>query len=400
MNLESIAPSKISTSAKLYFFRAAFNGLANGIFNVVFQLYLVSLGFNSVAIGSILMMNEIVRTLLTIPMGILADRYSRKKIALFGILPGSLFLIILISTKSPNVFRLAFLLLGVCNAAGVVWNPIFSSFFTREDMDRAFGLSGFLIIIGLSLGSLTGLVPPILVARYGFSRQSSYWTAMVLAAGFWAFSWMFSILSLRGVVEPKIQGGYNFNLKSKGVLARFCFLYLIGNLGGGVFFNLFPFYVNEKFGVESDGLSTLYFVSNFVQAGANIIAARISNKLGTLKTIVTTIGLCVPFYLMIPLVPSFTWLSVFYIIRLGIRSIANPLINSLFMKTLHEKEKSTANSILMTASSGIFTVTPWLGGQLMDQVSLDFPAFLGSGLYIIHAVAYYFLFRNVKEKTV
>jgi MFS family permease len=374
--------------------------LANGIFNVVFQLYLVSLGFNSVAIGSIFMMNEIVRTLLTIPMGILADRYSRKKIALFGILPGSLFLIILISTKSLKVFRLAFLLLGLCNAAGVVWSPMFSSFFTREDMDRAFGLSGFLNIIGLSLGSLTGLVPPILVARYGFSLQSSYWTAMVLAAGFWAFSWTFSILSLRGVVEPKSQGGYKFNLKSKGVLARFCFLYLIGNLGGGVFFNLFPFYVNEKFGVESDGLGTLYFVSNFVQAGANIIAARISNKLGTLKTIVTTIGLCVPFYLMIPLVPSFTWLSVFYIIRLGIRSTANPLINSLFMKTLHEEEKSTANSILVTASSGIFTVTPWLGGQLMEQVSLDFPAYLGSGLYIIHSAAYYFLLRNVKEKTV
>ena len=37
---------------------------------------------------------------------------------------------------------------------------------------------------------------------------------------------------------------------------------------------------------------------------------------------------------------------------------------------------------------------PWLGGQLMDNVSMELPAFLGGGLYVALAVLTLFMFRN------
>lgn len=402
MNLKSVVPvpDRVSTPAKLFLTAMVMNGLGNGVFGVVIQLYLTSLGFGSAALGTIFMMNSIGAALLTLPAGILADRYGKGKMVLFAFSSYSLSVILLLTGKSIEMLSLAYLFMGVANAAAVVLGPLYSSFFDRENMDRAFGLFGFLNILAASMGSLMGFVPPMLVDRYGFSLQVSYWIMLVIGAVLIFAMMPFLMMSIRGVVEPKRQGGLRFNLRSKGLVAKFSLIYTISNIGWGVFFSLFPYYVNTKFGAQSDALGALYFASNFIRAGANALAPRISKKLGTLKTIAVSIGLCTPFYLLIPLSLNFTWLSAAYIIRLFLGTLSTPLVSSLFFKLLHDEEKATANSITAMVSQGSNIVAPKLGGQLMQQISLDFPAFLGAGLYPVIAAAYYLLLRNEKEEKV
>jgi len=400
MNLSSIVPvpERFSIHAKLYLIGIVLNGFAFGIWNVVFQLYLTSLGFESAALGSIFMMLPIGSALLTIPAGVLADRYGKGKILIIGWAFMMSALTIILIAKSIEMFQLAYLLMGPSYAMFSVSGPLYASFFDAKDLDRAFGLNGFLNIITMSLSSLLGFVPPMLIGGYGFSLQTSYWVMVALAVGFWFGQMLFTILSLRGVVEPKRTGGFRFSLRSRGFLAKWCLISIIGNVGFGVFFNLFPYYVNKRFDVQSASLGALYFASNFVQAGAFAVAPRISKRLSTLKTIAITLGLCTPFYLMIPLAPNFAWLSAFYIIRLGLGNISGPLISALFFRLLYDDEKATANSISAMVGQGTGVFVPWLGGQIMQQVSLDSPAYLGSGLYVVYAVSYYFLLRNEKEK--
>jgi len=402
MDLRSIVPDKVSTPAKLFLIGGILNGFGNGIFNVVVQLYFMSIGFDSVTLGTAFMTMALGQAVLTIPSGIFADRYGKVNIMIFGIFCNSVGAILLLTTKNIDFLIVSFLLLGLGNAAFVVMGPLYSSFFSKEDMDRAFGLQGFLNIIFASMGSLMGLVPPVLMSSYGFTLQDSYLAVMTIAAGFALPSMPFFLLSAREGIRSKreAEAGFRFNLRSKGIVAKFCLIRIINTIGFGAFFNLFPYYVNKKFGVQSDALGILYFASNFIQAGANIVAPRISRRFGTLKTIAASIGLCTPFYLMISLAPNFTWLSAFYILRLGVANISSPLAGSLFMKLLYEEEKSTATSFSVMASMGGDIVAPRLGGQLMEQVSLDFPAYLGSGLYIVYAASYYFLLRNEKEKEV
>ena len=206
-------------------------------------------------------------------------------------------------------------------------------------------------------------------------------------------------MSIKEVVEPE-NNGFRFTLRSKNVVIKFFLLGLLSVVGANVFFNLFPFYVNSKFGIESDALGTLFFLSNFVSAGANALAPRISKRFGTLKTIAVMIGLATPFYLMIPLAPNFTWVSTLYVGRLGFRTMADPLTSSFFMRLLHDDEKATANSIRMMAFQGGNIAAPWLGGQLMEKTSMDFPVYLGTVLYVVFAASFYFLLKNEKEKEI
>ncbi|MFB0543738.1 MAG: MFS transporter [Candidatus Bathyarchaeia archaeon] len=400
MNLKSIVPDRVSMPAKMFLAATTFNGFGNGILNVVLLLYLTSLGFESGALGTILMMQPISTVFLTIPSGILADRYGAKKILFAILFPFGLTSVLLLTARTIEMFMFAYMVMGIVEAsAGVILVPLYSSFFEAKDMDRAFGLQGFLNLITVSAGSLLGFVPPMLVSSYGYSLQAAYWVVLAIALAFFSAQMPFYMIAVWGMAKPKGRDeGFRFDLRSKSVVAKFSFINLISNIGYGTFFSLFAYYVNKKFGIQSDALGTLYFASNFIRAGASIIAPRLSQTMGTLKTIAVTLGLCTPFYMLIPMAPDFTWLSALYILRLFFGNLSSPLTGSLYMRLLYEDEKATANSITMMASYGGNIVAPKLGGQLMQQVSLDAPAYLGSSLYIFLAASYYLLLRNEKEK--
>ncbi len=399
MELKSFVPDRVSTHAKIFLFAAALNGLGNGMINVVFQLYLISLGFDSAAIGAMVMMNPLGAAILTVPAGILADRYGKKKMMIFGFFLICVSLFVILFARTYDLFAICFFLIGLSNATFVVLTPLYSSFFDKDEMDRAFGLWGFLNIITMSLGNLVGWVPPMLVKNLGVSAHYSYWVVIAVAGVIVLVQTPLYLISLRGAVEPKGNNGFSLMIKSKGVVGKFFLLGVISMVGGNIFFNLFTYYVNSKFGVESDALGTLFFASNFVSAGANALAPWISKKLGTLKAITVMIVLATPFYLLIPFAPSFAWISALYIFRLGLRTTANPLIGSLYMKLLYEEEKSSANSIRQMANQGGGVVAPWLGGRLMES-SLDLPVYVGAGLYALLASSFYLLLRKDKERAV
>ena len=396
MNLRSIAPDDVPAPAKLFLVGVVFNGVGNGIFNVVMQLYFASIGISSATLGSILMMNALSAAILTIPMGVLADRYGKKR--LMYICAGSIIVAVplLLLTKSVLMFKLAFLSIGVSNAAAVVFSPIYSSFFDKGEMDKAFGFYFALNIATNSLGSLLGFVPPLLVERFGFSLSSSYWSFLAFGAVFFVSQNFFYLLAMKDYNESEARKGFSFNIASKDLVLKISLIQLLSAASVGVFFSLFPFYVNKKFGLESNALGGLFFVSNLLSAGVQVLSSRVSNRLGSLKTIAVAYSLAAPFYLLIPLAPSFAWLSVFYVMRFSFATLAAPLLSSTLMKDLGEEEKATANSIRMMAMQGGGVVGPWLGGVLMERVSLEFPAFVGGGLYAAMAALTFLMIRKTQ----
>ena len=400
MNLRSIAPERIPAPAKLFLVGVVFNGIGNGITNVVLQLYFASIGISSATLGSIIMMNALSAAILTIPMGILADRYGKKKLvyacAVSTVVAGPL----LLFTNSVLMFKLAFLSFGVSNAAAVVFSPIYSSFFEKEEMDKAFGFYGALNIATISLGSLLGFIPPLLVERLGFSLSSAYWMFLALGLVPFVVQNVFYIWSVKDYEEGKANNGFRFNMASKDLVFKISLIQLLSAASVGVFISLFPFYVNKKFGLESDALGTLFFASNLVSAAAQALSSKISDRLGSLKTIAVAFGLAAPFYLLMPLAPSFTWLSAFYVLRLGFATIAAPLMSSTLMKDLKEEEKATANSIRMMAMQGGGVIGPWLGGALMERASLELPAFVGGGLYAAMAALTFLMLRKARPAPV
>lgn len=396
LQLKSIVPERMSTPAKLFLWSNVLNGLGNGIFNVILQLYMLQLGFTASDLGTIFMMSSIAMFVFTIPAGILADRYGRGKVMMAGWIPLLVQMAIILTSSSLEMMSFAWLLNGIGNATSNVLTPIFSSLFEKEDLDKAFGLRGFINIVSMSAGSLMGFIPPMLVTTYGYSLRFSYWTMLLLGGITFMVQIPFLWLMFRDIHEEKRGNGFQFKLQSRNIVVKYSIINIIQNVSFSPFSSLLPYFVNKKFGVESDALGAIQFVSYFVQAGANILGPRISQRFGAVKTVSIALILASPFFALLAIAPSFFWVSIIFVIRLGIASVCNPLMPSLFFKLIHEEEKATANSISILASMGSNIFTPKLGAYLIEDVSIDAPALLAASMYPFYGATFYYFFKNEK----
>lgn len=394
--LGGVMPSRLDRNAKMFLSGAVVNGVSNGVFNAVMQLYLASFGFDGQGLGTIIMMNALTATILMIPCGILADRIGKGKMILAGFVAVSLSMVSFFLAESIEMFALSFALIGVCNASATVFTPLYSSFFEKDDMDKAFGLYGLINISAMSLGSLAGYVPPLMVNTLSISLNAAYRYTMVAAGSLFVLQYLFYYMSSLGIQE-RLSKEIRFNLKSKWLVLKICGIGLLANVAGGIMFSLFPYYVNQKFGVASAGLGALFFVSNLAMALSKGAAASFAKRLGGMKSITFGIALSAVFLLFMPLSPSFGVLAVFYVLRMGTRFMSDPLITSMFMRSISDDEKSTANSLRMISMNGGGVVSPILGGALMEKVGLDTPAFIGGALTLLVAVLYPLLLRREAE---
>jgi len=391
--IDDVIPSKLSLNARYFLLGGLMNGVSNGVFNAVMMLYVAAFGFDAQGLGLIFMMNPLSSTVLMIPAGVLADRVGKRPMIVIGTLSAVLGMVVFLMAGSTEMFALSFLLIGVCNAAATVFMPLYSSFFEGHDMDRAFGLYGLLNIAAMSLGSLSGFVPPYLVGAMGLTLMEAYRVTMMAAALLFVLQSACTYISAMGIQE-KLSTSYSFVLKSRWVVLKICGIGLLANIAGGLLFSLFPYYVNRKFGVESAALGTMFFVSNLAMAVSKGVAAGIARRVGGLRSITLGVALSAVFMMLIPVTSSFALMVVLFILRSGTRFMSDPLLTSVFMRSISEDEKSTANSIRMISMNGGGVVAPVLGGAMMEQLSLDSPAYIGGAVTLLSAALYSLLLRD------
>ena len=397
-SLRSLIPENIPFSAKLFLTGKISQGIGNGILNVTLQLYLTSLGFSGSTLGSVFMMMALSSAILTMPIGFIADRVGKRKLLFLGLCSIIVAIIVFLGTQSPTMIMLSFLCIGVSNSTFVVLNPLLSLLFSDEDMDKAFSLWFSLGVVTQSLSSLLGYIPPLLVNSLGITFQRAYWYLLAFGSLFLIGQCVFFFLSAGGEVVDTSKKNISFFISSRDLILKFSILAFLTSVALGVFVTLFPFYINQRLGIQSDALGMLFFLSSFASAAAQMTAPKISGRLGSVKAITLVIGLAVPFYMLIPYLNNFAAVSLCYIVMFSLVAMVNHLSISIYMRNLVADEKSTANGIRMTFMQSGNVVGPWLGGRLMDNVSLGFPALVGGGIYAITSVLTLFLLKGVDSR--
>ncbi len=393
VGFSSIAPKGIPRGAKLCLAGMSLMGIADGVFVAIFQFYLISLGFGSSEIGTVFTVRMIAIAVLTLPMGVLADRYGRARVLTSGLFAFVLALAILPFARALVDFSAVLLLIGVAAAASVVLGPIYSSFFGIGDMDRAFGLQGFINITSSAAGSLTGLIPPMLVSGWGVGAAESYRLVLYVATAFYLTSMPFFVLSATSAREPVRGGGPRLMIRSVGTVARFSVFSALNGLGYSVFFGLLSYYAYTRFGATSAEVGVFLSASMLANAAANIVAPRLSGRVGTLRTISLSLGLSAPFYLLAVYAPSFAIFGTLLLTHIFLANICSPLSTSLYMKSLHDDEKGTAAGASTVANMSLSALGTQLGGTMMGG-ALGAPIYVGAAVYATSAAWSWLMLRK------
>ena len=199
---------EFSRNANLYVVHVIGMDMIHGSFNVLFNLYLLAIGFDIRFIGLRLMVQFIFRAITAMPAGLVSDRIGRKASFILGDGVGALIALIMIHTTSEAV-----LLVGpaVGSFFGNLHHTSESAFMAENSRPseriHLFSVAGsFRTFSAMSGALLAGLVPAMFIDNIGAVDAYRYATYAGLSLWFLSLVPALMLRSVEAVEQPERQG--------------------------------------------------------------------------------------------------------------------------------------------------------------------------------------------------
>ncbi|MHA2221091.1 MAG: MFS transporter, partial [Candidatus Thorarchaeota archaeon] len=275
----------ISRDARLTIVAWMFWAFGFGVNDVLFNLYLLEAGFAEDFLGFFLSIAMFLSGGLAILAGMIADRYSRKRLLLAGYVTVFVSLIIQYSTLIPSYLLFSQILYGIGSAfIGVCWQPYTVSVSTEEERVHVFSVRFAFFLVASLVGSLFGGFLPTLWTHLGFTvnlltaYRFSLWTALIpFALG------VLSLIPLTVDKVEKIPRKFGFgNVKNRRFIGKYAFAWTVSGLGAGFFVHFFNVFFSSAFSADSTTIGIIFAINMVVMAAGNFASPAIVGRFGKL----------------------------------------------------------------------------------------------------------------------
>ena len=374
-----------------------------GMLGVLFALYLSLGGLHAGQIGILVAVGIGGAATATFLISFWADRLGRRKTLL--LLAGLTALGgagLVLAPGFPTLTLFCFL--GMVNAMGRERGALFTMEQTilpetTDPSRRTQALAWYNVVldVGQAVGSLLGGLPFLLRRNFSFGELSSYQSTLFLYVGFACISFLL-YAGLSPAVEmhgPTLW--HKIAPASRRIITRLSLLFGFDSIAGGFLpGSLIAYWFFKRFGVGEGLLGPLFFVAHLANALSYLMAARLSRRIGLVRTMVFThmpANLCL---IAIPFAPSLPWAAVLYLARECLVEMDVPTRQSYVMAMVEPGERTLAAGVTNLTRLVAWTVAPGFAGLAMSGLTLSLPLFLGGGMKILYDLTLYRSFRHLR----
>jgi MFS family permease len=333
----------------------------------------------------------------SIPFGILADRYGRRKFVIVGNLLASITLASFALTSTPALLVLAAVVEGSTEAAfASAGTALLAEKAGEAHRTTAFSLSAFLSSIGWGLSGFA--IPLVLVLEsFGLNNlQAHVMLYLVLAASSVAVTpFLFRIEESRTSAKAKSIREF-LPRKSRDVMVKYAVTAVLIAFGAGLFNPLMTLWFKLAFGVPDTVSGPVIGLSGFLIAAFTLGAPNLARRFGLAKSIVLTQGLSMVFMIAVPIAPTFAAAGGVYVIRTFIMNVAGPLGTSLIMGLVDKDERGAASGINAAITRFPNSISTVIGGAMMREGMLALPFYIASVLYSVSICLFWLFFRRAR----
>lgn len=330
----------------------------------------------------------------SIPFGIFADRYGRRKMLFLGNLCASLSLIGFALTTDFSLILIFAILEGTGEAAyAVSVGALLAEKAGDAKRTSAFSLLAFL---GWVAGALGGFIISSVLAlqSLGLDARQSH---IILYAAVGLLS--LSITPLFFIVKEGATTTRRKEIlprKSGRVLKRFIVYSVLIAVGAGLFVPIMTYWFAAAYGV-SDGVSgPILGITNLLTAGVVFLSPRLARRFGLVKATVLTQASSTLFMALVPSSPTFAIAASLYLVRVFLMNLSNPLTQSLIMGLVSPDERGMASGITASTWRLPNSLSSYVGLVLIGGGMVALPFYIATVLYVIGISLYWFMFRDAR----
>jgi MFS family permease len=337
--------------------------------------------------------------LASFPLGILADRYGRRRMLIVGNIAASLSLIGFALTANLSLVLLVAAVEGVGEAAfAVSGSALLADKAGDQKRTLAFSLIAFLGWIAGAIGGFA-VSSVVVLQSLGLNVAQAH-VALYLIVGLLGLSVTPLILKIRET--PRYPGQSQLERrsilprKSSKVLIRFSTYSVMIAVGAGLFVPLMANWFFHAYGVTDAVSAPVLGFSSILTAVAVFLSPRLARKFGLIQAIVLSQGLSTVFMVVVPSSPSFGIAASVYTARVFLMNLSNPLSQSLIMGLVAPEERGAASGISASLWRLPNALSSTVGAIWIGMGLLALPFYVATVLYVTAIASFYFLFKNTR----
>jgi MFS family permease len=374
--------------------------------SIFFAVYLTLLGLPLWAIGFVLTGGLLFSTFSNTVAGFMADRIGRKKMLMFfGFL--ITFSGIIFATVSNYIILIPVAVVSTMGSrAGfgpldMLERVILAQSCPEDKRTRMYAVRSTLNSFARSAGSLfTGMVV-LIQSWFSITQIASYkWMFVVFSFINLIVVVLYTLLSGEAEIKGTQMQAENvapLSPETKRNVLKLSLLFSIDSLGSGFIpSSLVSYWFFNRFGLNMDTISIIFSGSSLLAALSYMVAARISERIGLINTMVYS---HLPSNLMtmsIPYMPNLAASTSVYMGRSLLSQMDVPTRQSYVMAIVKPEERSRVAGLINLPRSLTSAIGPTIAGFFMQYLGSYLPFVFAGGLKAIYDIALYFNFRNVK----
>jgi MFS family permease len=385
--------------AKVVIYTAVLPFVAYGMFFTDISYFLTSIqGLSISLMGIIITVMGVSTFAASIPLGVAADKYGRKRMHIIGNLLASSIIAVFALTTNVAFLLAAAVVEGISEAAfAASANALLADKAQEERRTHAYSLFGFVQSIAFGVGCL--IIPLVMLFEgAGFTNKEGHILMYVILAILALSStlFMFLINEPRRVKRHGVSWLKLLPHKSKDPLVKYVLASGLIAFGAGLVVPLMTAWLGLQYGIPDAVSGPLLGISSLATGVAMLSGPWIAKKIGTVKAITVTQGFSTLFMIATPLSPNFLFASFSYTTRSFLMNMANPLEQSMIMGIVVEDERGAASGVSSALWSLPNALSTFVGAYLMELGFLAAPFFLSGALYVISIVLFWHFFHGIK----
>lgn len=385
-----------SRNSKIFLFSHCLVTIGLGIFNVIFNLYILELGYSATFLGLVISSNLVFAAVFLFPGGAISDKIGRKNTLLLstGLMVTSSIAVSIAQDKAlllvGNSVR------GLANSMiMVVIAPFMMEQSNRYERMHLFSVDAALRSFSRMIGSLIGGLLPAAFAVAGLSVTIQYQYTLLTAGIFTllAFFPLVLIQEKKKAPTPSSSGAHLFEEKRKFV-GEFVFCSSLIGFGAGVIVPFFNVYFSQVLRATPAQIGLMFSLGELSMGVASLVLPFVVRKYGKVGSIVLTQILSIPFLLLITVSDSLFSSFIGYFFRTTLMNMAAPAQQNFFMDEISEHERGKANSLSQFGSTLSRAVGSDIGGYLLSIGNFTQAFQITGFIYVVGTALFYFFFKG------
>lgn len=400
------AMRRFSRNAKLYVLHVIGMDMIHGTWTVLFNLYLLAIGFDVKFVGLRLVLGGVAGALMSVPAGFVSDRIGRKASFILGDGMGAVLGLISILSLDRTVL----LTTAVVGAFFSSLHHVSEPPFMHENSQSAervhlFSISDSFRTGSAMIGSLiAGFLPLLFAERVG--KVTAYRWATFIGLGLWFFSLVPALMLRRTSTGPEgaadRRPGLFSGIRNPKLMAKLVAPEIFLALGAGLVLPLSNVFFHEGLHLHESRIGLTFAIGQLALAVGALFAPLLVSKMTKVNAVVTSRLASIPFILILAFImtssPEGGWVFPLVVIawagRTAIFNISSPIESAFNMEILTLRERATLAGFDAGVFSGGVALGAFISSRLITAGNFGTP-FLGMTLlYFVSTMLFWLFFRG------